>query len=66
MFRAMTSPVSVTPRLFFTPGKEPVPIVQEDVAGHRPATSWVYYTTSCKQSLVLLKMGEIIAQNKLR
>ena len=31
--------------------------------GHRPATSWVHYTTSCKHSLVLLKMGEIIARN---
>ena len=31
----------------------------------RQATSWVYYTTSCKHSLVLLKMGEIIARNML-
>jgi len=30
-----------------------------------PATSWVHYTTSCKHSLVLLKMGEIIARNML-
>jgi hypothetical protein len=30
-----------------------------------PATSWVHYTTSCKHSLGLLKMGEIIAQNML-
>jgi len=27
--------------------------------------SWVHYTTSCKHSLVLLKMGEIIARNML-
>jgi len=25
----------------------------------------VHYTTSCKQSLVLLRMGEIIARNRL-
>jgi hypothetical protein len=31
----------------------------------RPATSWVHYITSCKHSLVLLKMGEIIARNML-
>ena len=31
----------------------------------RPVTSWVHYTTSCKHSLVLLRMGEIIARNTL-
>jgi hypothetical protein len=31
--------------------------------GYRPATSWVHNTTSCKHSLLLLKMGEIIALN---
>ena len=31
----------------------------------RPATSSVHYTTSCKHSLVLLRMGEIIARNRL-
>jgi len=36
-----------------------------DVAGHRPATLWLLYTTSCKHSLVLLRMGEIIARNML-
>jgi len=30
-----------------------------------PATSWLRYTTSCKHSLVLLKMGEMIARNIL-
>ena len=30
-----------------------------------PVASSVYYTTSCKQSLVLLRMGEIIARNML-
>jgi len=34
-------------------------------AGHQQAASSVLYTTSCKQSLVLLRMGEIIAQNML-
>jgi hypothetical protein len=28
----------------------------------RPSTSWVHYTTSCKHSLVLLKMGVIIVR----
>ena len=36
-----------------------------DVAGHWPATSWVHCTTSCKHSLVLLRMGEIIVRNLL-
>jgi len=30
-----------------------------------PATSFVHYTTSCKHSLVLLRMGEITARNML-
>jgi len=30
-----------------------------------PAASWVHYTASCKHSLVLLRMGEIIARNML-
>jgi len=34
-------------------------------AGYRPATSWLYHTTSCKHSLVLLRMGETIARNML-
>jgi len=33
--------------------------------GYRPASSWVHYTTSCKHSLVLLKMGDSITQNML-
>jgi len=31
--------------------------------GYRPAASSVHYTTSCKHSLVLLRIGEIIARN---
>jgi hypothetical protein len=31
----------------------------------RPAASSVHYITSCKHSLLLLKMGEIIARNML-
>jgi len=34
-------------------------------AGYRSAASSVHYTTSCKFSLMLLRMGEIIACNKL-
>ena len=33
--------------------------------GHQQAASSVHYTTSCKHSLVLLRMGEIIARNML-
>ena len=33
--------------------------------GYRPAASSVHYTTSCKHSLVLLRMAEIIARNML-
>ena len=32
---------------------------------HQQATSSVHYTISCKHSLVLLRMGEIIARNML-
>jgi len=34
-------------------------------ASHQQAASSVHYTTSCKHSLVLLRMGEIIARNML-
>jgi len=40
---------------------EPVPLHP----GHQQAASSVIYTTSCKHSLVLLRMGEIITQNTL-
>ena len=33
---------------------------------HQQATLPVHYTTSCKQGLVFLRMGEIIARNMLR
>ena len=33
--------------------------------GHQQAASSVHYTTSSKHSLVLLRMGEIIARNML-
>ena len=33
--------------------------------GHQQAASSVIYTSSCKHSLVLLRMGEIIARNML-
>jgi len=40
---------------------EPVP----PHPGHQQAASSVLYTKSCKNSLVLLRMGEIIAPNML-
>jgi len=59
MFRAMISPIFRSTRL----------CLQLVVIMHprccRPATSSVHYTTSCKHSLVLLKMGEIIARTML-
>ena len=33
--------------------------------GHQQAVSSVHYTTSCKQSLVLLRMGAIIASKQV-
>ena len=33
--------------------------------GHQQAASSVLYTTSCKHSLLLLRMGEIIARSIL-
>jgi len=33
--------------------------------GYRPAASSLHYTTSCKHSLMLLRMGKIIARNML-
>jgi len=33
--------------------------------GYQLATSWVRYTTGCKHSPVLLRMGEIITWNML-
>jgi len=33
--------------------------------GHQQEASSVHYNTSCKRSLVLLRMGEIIARNML-
>jgi len=34
-------------------------------AGHQQTASPFHYTTSCKHSLVRLRMGEIIARNML-
>ena len=49
MFCAIISPILRSTRL----------------GGHQQAASSVHYTTSCKHSLVLLRMGETIAQNML-
>jgi hypothetical protein len=59
MFRGMISLIFRSTRLFTTCG-----IMQPRCC--RPAISWVHYTTSCKHSLVILKMGEIIPRNMLR
>ena len=59
MFRAIISPIFRSIRLCVT----------ACVIMHPrccwPATSWVHYTTSCKHSLVILRMSEIIAWNML-
>jgi len=49
MFRAIISPILRSTRL----------------CCHQQAASPVHYTTSSKHSLVLLRMGEIIARNML-
>ena len=59
MFRAMISPTFRSTRLCVTAFGIMHPRF------YRPATSWVYYTTSCTHSLVLLKMGEITVRNTL-
>ena len=56
MFRAIISPILRSTRLCL----QLVVQSTEDVAA-----SSVLYTTSCKHSLVLLRMGEIIARNML-
>jgi len=50
MFRAIISPILRSTRLWLR---------------HQQATSSAHYTTSCKHSLVLLRMGEIITRNML-
>ena len=37
----------------------------EPLPDYQPVTSWVHYTTSCKHSLVFMRMGEIIVRNML-
>ena len=41
------------------------PLEVPHLPGHQQTASWVLYTTSCKHSLVHLRMGEIIARNML-
>ena len=43
----------------------PTAVTDLQICCYRPAASSVHYTTSCKHSVVLLKMGEIIARNML-
>ena len=62
MFRAMISPILRNTSLCL----QLVAYCIHDVAGrYQPEASSVYYTTSCKHSIVLLKMGEIIVRNML-
>jgi len=66
MFRTIISPILRSTRLCL----QLVVYCTDDAAcwwqgWHQQAASSVYYTTSCKHSLVLLRMGEIIARNML-
>ena len=73
MFRRMISPIFRSTRLSVTASwynaTITMPAGSLDVVplhpGYRPATSWLHYATSYKHSLVLLRMGEIIARNML-
>ena len=69
MFRAIILPIFRSTILCVTAcGIMPADSLDAEVLphpGYQPATSWVYYTTSCKHGLVLLKMDEIITQNML-
>jgi len=60
MFRAIISPTLRSTRLCLQLGTAVPPH-----PCHQQAASPVHYTTSCKHSLVLLRMGEIIARNML-
>jgi len=55
---------------YFRPSLGALPAGDQDAVephpGHQQAASPVLYTTSCKHSLVLLRMGENIARNILR
>jgi len=58
MFRTTISSILRSARLWYNaPTMLP--------AGHQQAVSSVHYSTSCKHSLALLRMGEIIARNML-
>ena len=61
MFRAVISPILRSTRLRLQLAVK----CTGDAACHQQAASSVHYTTSCKHSLVLLRMGEITARNML-
>jgi hypothetical protein len=71
MFRAIVSPILRSTRLclqlvvkcsmMLPAGK----LDEVDHPAYQPEASSVHYTTSYKHSLVLLRMGEIIARNML-
>ena len=60
MFRAIISPILRSTGLCLQ-----LVVQSTKQHGHQQATSSVLYTTSCKHSPVLLRMGEIIARNML-
>jgi len=63
MFRAIISSIFRSSRLclqLVSAGDQ-----DEPHPGHQQAASSVLYTKSCKHSLVLLRMGEIVARNML-
>ena len=74
MFQAMISPIFRSTSLYVTACGIMHPRCCRPVAWkrrnphpvYRPAGSSVHYSISCKHSLVLLSMGEIIARNMLK
>ena len=58
MFRAIITPILKSTRLCLQ-----LVVKCAGDAADRSTASSVLYTTSCKHSLVLLRMGEIIARN---
>ena len=66
MFRAIISPILISTRLCL---QLVIQSTDEDEVevhpGHQQAASSVLYTRSCKHTLLLLRIGEIIARNML-
>jgi len=62
MFRAIVSPILRSTRLCLKLWYNAPAML---LADHQQAASPVHYTTNCKHSLMLLRMGETIARNML-